>query len=233
LRLVLSRAADSLAGWISTETPWPPQALLEAIDEPVIVHDAGFVLVANSAAARLLGRSITDVAGMPVSRITKRFGTARCCSLVVGGRPRIALVLEGLSHASTETCMLDVVDRVVAERYAFLRQTARLAIEKRSRAIALAAPAAAEQLVTLALLDMAAAFVAPSPTNLITIGVEQTSTTVTVELVATGSIASARSMDYLGAVICASHTRRCGGELTLDTSQFDRRVLRLSLPVAA
>lgn len=230
LHLVLARAADSLAGWISTETPWPPQALLEAIEEPVIVHEAGFVLAANTAAARLIGRSLGDIAGMPISRITHRFTPLRGCSLVLGGRLRSALILDGLSQRTTETCVLDVVDRVIASRYAFLRQTARLAIEKRDRTIARAAASAVEQLVTLGLLDTASVFVAPSPANLISISVEQMGSNVVIEFVATGSIVSARGMDYLGTVICASHARRFGGVHSVDTSHFDRRVLRISLP---
>ena len=132
-----------------------------------------------------------------------------------------------------ETCVVDIVERVVAERYAVLSQTAQFAIDKRDRAVAVAPPAAVEQLIRLALLDVAATFVAPSRKNLIKIDVEQVGAAITLELVATGLVAGLRRMDYFGAVTCAAHTRRYGGEFRIDKSKIDRRVLRISLPAAA
>lgn len=232
LRSVLARAANGLAGWLALDTSWPPQSLLEAIAEPALAQEGGFVLVANTALARILGRDPADVIGMPVSRVTRRLTQLRTCSLVVGGRPRMALIFEGAAAPPEETSLLASLERVLAQRYPFVRQTAHISIERRDDSIVAAGTDAVDAMIEIALLEMTAMFADASPANHVQCGVYRDESWIVFELVATGSICAGPDVEHLGAVICASRTRELGGLFYLDASRSDTRVMRISLPVA-
>jgi hypothetical protein len=231
---VLTRAANSLAGWLAVEATWswPPQALLDALHEPALAHDGGMVIVANSALARLLGREPNDVVGMPVSRVVQRLPALRSCSLVVGGRPRPALIFDR-RIGRLEANLRDAVEVVLAKQYAFLRQTSRVLFDHREPVVAVAAPKAVEELVSLALLEMTTIFAKPIPGNQVRIGVYREDKAAVIELVATGALAHGADIEHLGAIICASRARSMGGHFAVEVSRPDARAIRISLPVEA
>lgn len=234
LRTVLSRAASSIAAWIGFDVAWPPQTLLEAIDEPALAHEGGIVLVANTALAQALGREPSELIGMPAARITQRLLPVRTCSLVVGGRPRNAIIFsDRRSQSPFETSVMTCLDRVIAERYAFLRQTTRISIERRDSATIMAPASEVEDLVTLALLDMVATFTTTSPANHVRCSVTRDQPWVVLEMVATGTLANGPDLEHLGSVICASRVRSLGGQFFLDSSRVEMRVLRITLPIEA
>lgn len=236
LRVVLSRAANSLAGWqvVSPSWSWPPQSLIEMIREPALAHECGMVIVANSALARMIGCIPDDVIGTPLSKITQRVQPVRQCSLVVGGRPRTALIFER-RPMRVETKVIDAIERVLADHYPLMRHTLRVSLERREQVAAMVTASAVEEIVTLALLDVTAIFTATLPTNQVRINVYADDPWAVIELVATGSIAtgaeSEHEIEHIGSVICAARTRAVGGQFLLDTSQPDTRVIRISLPV--
>jgi hypothetical protein len=232
LRSVLARAANSLAGWLALDTSWPPQSLIEAIDEPALAHESGIVLVANSALARMLGRETTDVIGMPVSRIKQRLTLVRSCSLVVGGRARPALIFEAPATRPTHTSLLACLERVLATRYPFLRQTTRISIERGERALVNACESSVTDIIDIALLDMTAMFANAAPANHLRCSIYRDDASLVFELVATGSICAGPDIEHLGAVICASRVRTLGGHFYIDTSNAEARVVRIALPVA-
>lgn len=232
LRIILSRAANSLAGWLAVPPSWswPAQSLIELIREPALAHECGMVVVANTALARLIGCVPDDVIGTPLSKITQRLQPVRSCSLVVGGRPRTALIFER-RPARTETRVSEVVDCVLAEHYPLVRQALRVSVEQREPVVAMVSPAAAEELLSLAVLDMTAIFTAAAPANHLRISVYSEDPWAVIELVATGSISDGPEVEHLGAVICAARVRAAGGQFFVDTSRPGTRVVRISLPV--
>lgn len=232
LRSVLSRAASSLAGWLALDVAWTPQSLIEAIDEPALAHERGIVLVANKALARMLGRDTTDVIGMPVSRIKHRLTAVRTCSLVVGGRARPALIFEATKRRQDETSLLACLERVLATRYPYLRQTTRVSIERADRSLVAASASNVADLLDIALLDTTAMFGNAAPANHVRCSIYRHDAFLVLELVATGSICGGPDIEHLGSVICASRARALGGLFHVDTSCSDTRVLRISLPVA-
>ncbi|HEX5060295.1 MAG TPA: hypothetical protein VFV99_13095 [Kofleriaceae bacterium] len=234
LRTVLARAANSLTGWLAVDVTWPPQSLLEAIDEPALAHEGGIVLVANQPLARMLGREPNEVIGMPVSRITRRLAVHRACSLVVGGRARPALLFDPPHAPPAGTSLLGCLERVLADRYTLLRRTTRVSIERRDQAeVAVPAPAL-EALVSIALLDATAMFVIPAQANHVKCWIYREDTMwVVLELIATGSLFHRPDTEHLGAVVCATRTRELGGQFLSDTSRHDARVIRIKLPVAS
>jgi len=234
MRTVLARAANSLSGWIAIDMTWPPQSLLEAIDDPALAHEGGIVLVANHSLARMLGRAPNEVIGMPVSRITRRFAVHRACSLVVGGRARAALLFDPPIATPAGTSLLACLERVLADRYALLRRTTRVSIERRDHAEVAVPAAALEAVVTIALLDATAMFVTPARANQIKCWIYREDTAwVVFELIATGSLFHRPDTEHLGAVVCATRVRELGGEFLSDTSRLDTRVIRIKLPVAS
>jgi PAS domain-containing protein len=232
LRMVLARAANMLAGWVATELAcaWPPQALIEAIKEPALAHDGGMVIVANTALARLLGREPNEVIGTPVARITQRLPLLWTCSLVVAGKPRTALIF---SHRArrVETNLRDSVDIVLGDRYAFVRQTSRVSFDRREDVCVAVPQDAVEEIISLALLEMTAAFAKAIAANTIRISVYRDEASVVLELVATGALAHCPDAEHLGSIICASRVRSVGGYFLLDVSRPETRVIRISLPV--
>jgi hypothetical protein len=233
VRTALSRAGNSLAGWLAFENTWPPQTLLDALHEPALAHDAGIVLVANKALAHLLGRETHEVIGMPVSRITQRLATLRTCSLVVGGRPRSAIIFEGRRTVWVETSVLASLDRVLAERYSFLRTTTRISVDRRDGTTVAAPAHAVNDIVTVALLDATSVFATATTANHIRCGVFRDGPWIMFEVVTTGSLAHGPDVEHLGAVICAARARSLGGQFFLDASRSNQRVLRVALPVEA
>lgn len=232
MRTVLARAGKSLSGWLEIEPTWswPPQALIEAIEEPALAHEGGLVIVANHALARLFGREPNDIVGTSVKRITQRVPPIRTCSLVVGGRPRTALIF-GSGMPRLESTLCDAVDSVLGEQYAFVRQTTRVSFDRREDVSALVAPPAIHELLRIALLDMTTVFANVTPANQLRISIYREEPWAMVELVATGSIAPGPDVEHLGSVICSSRTRAVGGQFLTDTSRPDARVVRISLPV--
>ncbi len=232
LRIILSRAANSLSSWLTVPTSWswPPQSLLELIREPALAHECGMVVVANTSLARMLGCEPDDVIGTPLSKITQRLQPIRQCSLVVGGRPRTALIFER-RPPRVETAVVELIETVLAEHYPVLRQSARVAFERREPVTAMVPPAAVHELVSLALLDMTAIFTASTPANQLRIHVYPDEPWGVIEVVATGSIAHGPEIEHIGAIICAARTRAVGGQFSVDGSRPDTRVLRISLPV--
>ena len=231
LRSVLSRAASSLAGWLALEVMWPPQSLIQSIDEPALAHESGIVLVANNALARLLGRDTNEVIGMPVSRIKQRLTLVRTCSLVVGGRARQALIFEGNKPREEYTSLVSCLERVLATRYPYLRQTTRVSVERRDPSLVAASVADVSDVVDLALLDMTALFANAAPGNHVRCGIYREDAFLVLELVSTGSICHGPDIEHLGAVVCASRVGALGGMFYVDASRCDTRVIRISLPV--
>lgn len=232
LRSVLSRAASCLAGWLALDVGWPPQSLVEAIDEPALAHESGIVLVANSSLARMLGRETTDVIGMPVSRIKQRITPVRSCSLVVGGRARPALIFEAPTPRQVHASLVACLERVLATRYPYLRQTTRVSIERGERSHVAASSSSVTDIIDIALLDMTAMFANSSPANHVRCTIHRDDTWLVLELVATGSICADPGIEHIGSVICASRAEALGGLFEIDTSCSDARVMRISLPVA-
>lgn len=232
LRVVLSRAANSLAGWLAVPPSWswPAQSLIELIREPALAHECGMVVVANTALARLIGCVPEDVIGTPLSKITQRLQPVRSCSLVVGGRPRTALIFER-RPARVETRLTEVVGCVLAEHYPLVRQAVRVSLEQREPVVAMLSASAAHELVSLAVLDMTAIFTAAVPANHLRISVYAEGPWAVIELVATGSIAEGPEIEHLGSVICAARVRAAGGQFLLDAAMPGARLVRISLPV--
>jgi hypothetical protein len=233
LRTVLARAANSIAAWLAFDVAWPPQTLLEAIEEPALAHDGGIVLVANTALAHALGREPSELIGMPAARIMQRLMPLRTCSLVVGGRPRNAIIFAERETPPVETSVLACLDRVIAERYALVRQTTRISVERRDGSTIMAHGPEVEELVTLALLDTVATFTTSSPANHVRCSVVREQPWVVLEMVATGTLANGPDLEHLGSVICASRVRALGGQFFLDSSRVETRVLRITLPIEA
>jgi hypothetical protein len=188
------------------------------------------VVVANTALARLIGCVPDDVIGTPLAKITQRLQPVRSCSLVVGGRPRTALIFER-RPARIETRVAEAVDCVLAEHYPLVRQTLRVSFEQREQVVAMLSPAAIQELVTLAMLDMTAIFTAPMPANHLRISVLADGSWAVIELAATGAIADGPDIEHLGAIICAARVRAAGGQFAVDASRPGTRVVRISLPV--
>ncbi|HEX5057922.1 MAG TPA: hypothetical protein VFV99_01125 [Kofleriaceae bacterium] len=229
---VLASTANSLAGWLSTPTAagLPPHALAEALEEPVIAHEGGVVIVANRAVAKLLACEPSDLIGAPITRVTQRLSTSRTSCLVVGGVPRTALVFDR-PPSRILTNVRATVESVLARHYPLVRQTACVAFDRREDVTALVAATAADELVTLALLEMSAIFGTSMPENQLRISVYRKKPWAVIELVASGKIAPAPDVEHVGSLVCAARTRTAGGQFMLDASQPNARTLRISLPV--
>lgn len=228
---VLARAASSLAAWLSIEPGWQAKSLLDEIEEPALAHESGIILVANAPLARMLRRNTADLIGTRVLEILPRLQLVRSCSLVVGGITRAAMIFEK-PQSRQWTSLLSTLERVLATRYPQLRRTAHVTIEDRDHAAIAAPPAALEELVTLALLDVTSTFANAAPTNHIRCRVYREGTMVALELIATGPMCGGPGSEHLGTVLCTNRARALGGVVESEASRSERRVLRISLPVA-
>jgi hypothetical protein len=231
LRVMLTRAADTLASWCSSAPPSPTQALLDGISEPMLVHDRGIVLVANAALANALDMAQHDIPGMPVGRITQRLETACACSISIGNRAHPALIFVG-RHVHGRVAPIEVVDRVVAQRYPFIRHDGTVALHRTITGEVDASSDAVEEIVTLALLDAHASFSTMATANHIDVNVRREGPWFIVEIVAAGELVPKPDAEHIGAVVCAARTRALGGQYLLDSAHPGRRVIRVSLPVA-
>jgi hypothetical protein len=188
------------------------------------------VVVANTALARMIGCVPDDVIGTPLTKITQRLQPIRQCSLVVGGRPRTALIFER-RPTRIETRVPEAIDTVLAEQYPLVRQTARVSFERREPIAAMVSSSALHELLSLAVLDMTAIFTTTTPVNHLRINVYAEEPWAVVELVASGAIAHGPDIEHVGSIICAARVRAAGGQFMVDGSRSDMRVLRISLPV--
>ena len=233
LRAVLARAADSVAAWLAAAPPSPMVALLAATTEPTVVHEGGLVILANPAAARLFGRDADELVGVPVARLTRGFPIVRACWLPVGNHPRDALVLAASRPAGTECSLTAIVDAVVARHYPLVRNIAQLSIDRGEDGMVGASPARVDELVELALLDATAILTDWSRRNRIHISVACDGQHAVLEISVTGVLGARTDPEHFGVATCAARTRSIGGAFTIDTSDPERRVVKIALPVAS
>ncbi len=252
-RATLARAAAAIGGWMRTPPTTPAHTLLEAVDEPAVIHEDGIALVVNSAFAALLGRSADDVVGTSLSRMIvglpkfamfladvtvacpgglRRFH-ARERTLVVGGRARRVLVLrspDGLRMARTPAGR--AVARACVRVADVVRRSARLDVRAVPAASVSAELDEVIDVLALALLDAATILYDRARTdNRITLRTELRPAEIAFEIVATGALAALRHPnDHLGSAACAARAALLGGRVEVETTETHTRTIRVLLP---
>ncbi len=138
-----------------------------------------------------------------------------------------------VAEAERATSLLECVERVLALRASYLRETTRVSIARRDRSTVAAGATVAEEIISLALLDTTGMFASASPDNHLQCSVDRDDNVVVFELVATGMLCGGPDIWHIGAVICASRVSALGGVFLVDGSRSDARVTRISFPVAS
>jgi len=256
-RPALRRAAAALSGWLGADVDaTPASALLEAIPYPALVYEAGVVVMANHALARLcgygdpgrlIGRGVCSMLdGLPPipfalgeghlrCRATSRRVRARELSLVVGGRRHAALVLTSVDGGTLARASIAAsVARVTGELAAVIHACAGLTVEVPARAMIAGDAAELDGLVRMALLDVATALDDRAAGNHIVVRAYDDGAATIVEIVASGRIATgSRFGEHLGATLCARHAAALDATVAVDATHAQRRSVRLSLPTVA
>lgn len=256
----LARAAAALGGWAraSVDGSSAALALIERIEDAIIVHDHELVLAANRAAVRLLGCDRPDaVAGMPLTMIFPRLPrlpffaaelgmmradrsvlrvSTRAHGLLLSGRGVRALVIEEAQPSMLGTTGIDPapVIRDAAEALApVLRRTGRVVVGPNGHLRVAVHPVPLRDVVELALLDAATALDEQAAAdNRLEVGIaESPDGDVVIEITARGTLVAARvSAEPIGSAVCGARIGELGGDLEVATTVRDRRVIRLVLP---
>jgi hypothetical protein len=255
----LSRGAAALGAWAGAgaDAGAAALALIDRIEQAVIVHDHDLVLAANRAAAHLTGHAGPDaLIGIPLARLFPRLprlpffaaelgmkradgAMLRVCTrehaLVLAGRGLRALLVEPATPRDTLPGieLAPVVDDVVQALRPLLRRCARVHVVRNARPLVAADVCTLREIIELAVLDVAAALDETSAANnRLEVGIhERSDGDVCVEVMGSGSLVSAGcAAEPVGSAICGLRLGAVGGDLEVSSTVRDRRVLRLVLP---
>jgi PAS domain-containing protein len=257
----LARGSAAVAGWISSpdDVRLPVQALVDAIAEATLVHDAGVIVMANQPAARLLGLERPEIAiGRQLSHYlaatTMPSASRRCLRvrgvdetkwielrempLLVGGRVRRAAILRELppperAASLPRVALGPLLELTVATLYPVLRQTGRVTMELCPRSRVVGESKAIRDLATLALLEVASTLdPGHAPDNQIHVSIHDDGHEVVFEVSARGQSAGEMTVgvEPLGVVACRNLAIAVGARLESDSSLLGRHMIVIRLP---
>jgi PAS domain-containing protein len=257
----LVRGAAAVAGWIGSpdDVRLPVQALVEAIADATLVHDAGVIVMANAAAGRLLGLERPEIAiGRQLSHYlaasTSTPAAHRCLRirregepvwielrempLLVGGRVRRAAILRELppperARPLPRVALGPLLELTVATLYPVLRQTGRVTMELCPRSRVIGDAKAIRDLASLALLEVASTLdPGHAPDNQLHVSIHDDGHEIVFEVSARGKAAGelAVGAEPLGIVACRTLAAAVGARLECDTSLLGRHVIVIRLP---
>jgi PAS domain-containing protein len=226
---ILARAAAGIAGWSTAPQRGPARALLDAIDDPALVHRDGVVVLVNPALADMLGATPEQLIGQPVTELAPRLPPhPRAPRLFPAGEPSQVLLYRG---GALRARVAECVARAIAGVYPTVRPWTKIINAASSDATVTCAEAALVELVTLAALDVATGLHGGGAVNRLRISTVERDRDVVIEIEATGPMVHlSNPADHLAAAACARRVAMLGGALELEAGVRDRRVLRLVLP---
>lgn len=259
----LSRAAAALAAWsrASADATMPGVALIERLDDAVLVHDHDHALAANRAAVRMLGADRAEaVVGLPLAMIFPRLPrlpffaaelgmmrsdrtivrvSTRAHGLLLAGCAVRALIIEEAQPSLEGALGIDpapVVREAAAALAPVLRRAGRVVVADSGSLVVAVHPASLREIVELALLDTATALDELAVAhNRLEVGIhESPDGDVVIEMTARGVLVAARcTAEPIGSAVCGQRIGELGGDLEIATTLRDRRVIRLVLPQGA